>query len=156
VRLIEVVEEDVDQLLQDLAIGALDRIAAAHDVRWQSDQRATGFVVAEVVLGKIGETFQHFAFRPACLFRAGGRREPQPSLRKEQASGSQHIANLPDLMKRAAVFSEYPPALATIPQHSSLLYTASCERHPLRAILPSSTHPSVLSHLHGTLMSKSE
>src|SRR5262249_61029321 len=53
-RLIEVVEEDVNQLLQDLTISALDRIAAAHDIRWQSDQRATGFVVVEVVLRKIG------------------------------------------------------------------------------------------------------
>src|SRR5262249_27285381 len=53
-RLIEVFEEDVDQLLQDLTISALDRIAAAHDIRWQSDQRATGFVVVEVVLRKIG------------------------------------------------------------------------------------------------------
>src|SRR5262249_58128463 len=53
-RLIEVVEEDVDQLLQDLTISALDRIAAPHDIRWQSDQRATGFVVVKVVLRKIG------------------------------------------------------------------------------------------------------
>src|SRR5262249_61021668 len=53
-RLIEVVEENVDQLLQDFTISALDRIAAAHDIRWQSDQRATGFVVVEVVLRKKG------------------------------------------------------------------------------------------------------
>src|SRR5262245_23560926 len=50
----EIVEEDVDQLLQDLTISALDRIAAAHDIRRQSDQRATSFVVVEVVLRKIG------------------------------------------------------------------------------------------------------
>ena len=42
-------------------------------------------------------------------------REPQPSLRKERASGSQHIAKLPDLMKRPQYLAtrHLQPSLST-------------------------------------------
>ena len=53
-RLIQIVQENIDQLFQHLAIRCLHGIAAAHDIRWQSDQGATRLAVVEVVSGEIG------------------------------------------------------------------------------------------------------
>ena len=53
-RFAEVGLEDIDELLENLAIGSFYRVTAAHDIRWQRDQRAASLAIVEVIAREVG------------------------------------------------------------------------------------------------------
>ena len=53
-RLVQVVQKDLDQFFQYLSIRCFHSVAATHDIRWQRDQRAARLAVVEVVSGEVG------------------------------------------------------------------------------------------------------
>ena len=53
-RLVQLVDKDLDQFFKYLSIRAFHCVAATHDIRWQRDQRAACFAVIEVVSREVG------------------------------------------------------------------------------------------------------
>src|SRR5262245_12327249 len=53
-RLVQLVQKDLDQFFQYLAIRPFHCVAATHDIRWQRDQRAACLAVVEVVSREVG------------------------------------------------------------------------------------------------------
>ena len=85
-RLIQIVQKDLNQFLQYLSIRCFHCVAATHDVRWQRDQRATRLTVVEVVSGEVGVN-DALAARPRWMGWVGlprlgciGAKEPADSL----------------------------------------------------------------------------
>src|SRR5215472_7052026 len=53
-RLVQLVQKDLDQFFQYFSISCFHCVAATHDIRWKRDERAARLAVIEVVSGEVG------------------------------------------------------------------------------------------------------